>query len=446
MVTGLTRKARHRGGFVLIAFTLALLLILGCAGLTFDIGRMYITRSESQTFCDAAALAAASKLDGTSSGITNAISAAQAIPKRYQFGTVPFAPDQIAVTFSQDGASWSASPANASGYIYARVATRVPLNMMLMPVVTGAMSTDIAARATAKQVAVNNAMTRVFPFGPLWVPPGGTTIPEGSSMPSPPDPFGMIPAKLPDGGYQQGGVYTLRGPSKLKEGELSKMCVNDRTELALTFRRNLGKAHIGDDYIDDKKDNSARGYLWDTNSANDIRQQILGSEVPDGHTVAIGDVVLKGQPGADCGLRPCLNPGVKQTEVDAIKARAGESKNHKVSGDTDSTSPNYATYVAENRGNGDRVVVAPIVSGPCESYEGAPTCPQYPPEPYAPPALAGTKALPNSVLGFAGFFLLPPSEYGNPQEPVCAEYIGPWVPNAAGASLMPGGSKLLLVE
>ena len=432
MVTGLTRNALQRRGFVLIAFALALLLIIGSAGLTFDIGRMYITRSESQTFCDAAALAAASKLDGTAAGIANATSAAQAIPKRHQFGTTPFQQNQITVTFSQDGASWSAAPANASGYIYARVATRVPLNMLLMPVVTGAMSTDIAARATAKQVAVNNAMTRVFPFGPLWVPPGGTTIPDGSSMPTPPDPFGMIPAKLPDGGYQQGGVYTFRGPSHLKD--LSDMCTNDRTATAYDFR--------------DHMDNPERGYLWNTNAASDIRDQILGSEVPDGRTVSIGDVVQEGLLGADCGLYPCLNPGTKQTEVDAIQARAGESKNNKTSGDTDSTSTNYATYVAANQGNGDRVVVVPIVSGPCgSSYEGAPACPQYPPAPYAPPNLAETQSSPYSVLGFAGFFLLTPSSYdGSANTPICAEYIGPWVPNAAGASPLPGGSKLLLVE
>ena len=59
------RLKSRRLGFVLVAFSLALLMILGSVGLTFDIGRMYIVRNESQSFCDSAAIAAAWQLDGS---------------------------------------------------------------------------------------------------------------------------------------------------------------------------------------------------------------------------------------------------------------------------------------------------------------------------------------------------------------------------------------------
>ena len=65
-------------------FPLSLMLLLGAAGLTFDVGRMYIARSEAQSFCDAAALYAAWKLNGKLDGIAAARAAALATPKKWE--------------------------------------------------------------------------------------------------------------------------------------------------------------------------------------------------------------------------------------------------------------------------------------------------------------------------------------------------------------------------
>ena len=51
-------------GYVLIALSLGLVFILGMAGLAVDIGRMYVTKSEAQSFADTSAFAAALELDG----------------------------------------------------------------------------------------------------------------------------------------------------------------------------------------------------------------------------------------------------------------------------------------------------------------------------------------------------------------------------------------------
>src|SRR5262249_5375864 len=84
--------------------------------------------------------------------------------------------------------------------------------------------------------------------------------------------------------------------------------------------------------------------------------------------------------------------GAKDTEMTAIADR--------VNMDTDITSTTYASYVSSGRGNGMRVVVVPVNSGP----------PSY------------------VAQGFAGFFLGTPSSYSHlhGNDSACATYIGQW--------------------
>ena len=172
-----------RRGYVLIAFTLSLMLLLGTAGLTFDVGRMYITKSEAQSYCDAAALYAVWKLNGKLDGITAARAAALATPKKWDFGTRPFDPSRTTVEFAKTYAGpWAQNPNPAADYIYARVSTSVPLPMFLMPVVTGQFQSTIAARATAKQVPISGTPNNIFPFAPFWIVPGGSTTPARTSQ------------------------------------------------------------------------------------------------------------------------------------------------------------------------------------------------------------------------------------------------------------------------
>ena len=74
-------------GFVLIAMSVAMLLMLAVMGLAFDFGRIYIARNEAQVFTDAAAMAAASKLDGTDAGLDRARQAVARLPMRWNLGT-----------------------------------------------------------------------------------------------------------------------------------------------------------------------------------------------------------------------------------------------------------------------------------------------------------------------------------------------------------------------
>src|SRR5260370_15382273 len=60
---------RGERGFYLVTLTLALGFLLGAVGLAIDIGRMYIVKSEVQSFVDSAALYGAAQLDGASNGL-----------------------------------------------------------------------------------------------------------------------------------------------------------------------------------------------------------------------------------------------------------------------------------------------------------------------------------------------------------------------------------------
>ena len=110
---------KKQKGFVLIGMAVAMLLLLATLGMAFDFGRIYIARNEAQVFTDAAALTAAVKLDGTSSGLENAREAVQKLPYRWNLGTTPFS--NVVVEFSSDGKQWQSKPEDPGPLAFARV-------------------------------------------------------------------------------------------------------------------------------------------------------------------------------------------------------------------------------------------------------------------------------------------------------------------------------------
>jgi Flp pilus assembly protein TadG len=112
------RKNRQRG-FVLIAMSVSMLLLLAVMGMCFDLGRIYIARNEAQVFTDSAAMTAAAKLDGTPAGVARARDAVAHLPMRWNLGTQPFT--GVAIEFSSDGRTWDSDPKDASGLTLTRV-------------------------------------------------------------------------------------------------------------------------------------------------------------------------------------------------------------------------------------------------------------------------------------------------------------------------------------
>lgn len=71
-----SRGKKQRGAY-LVMMTFVLILMVGLGGLVIDTARLLILKTEMQNAIDAAALAAAKELDGTSDAFTNAIVSAQ---------------------------------------------------------------------------------------------------------------------------------------------------------------------------------------------------------------------------------------------------------------------------------------------------------------------------------------------------------------------------------
>ena len=77
-----------------------MVVFIGLAGLAMDLGMLYNVRTDLQNATDAAALAGAWKLDGSSNGITKAVASAQAAANKFKFNNNPISLATSDVTFS----------------------------------------------------------------------------------------------------------------------------------------------------------------------------------------------------------------------------------------------------------------------------------------------------------------------------------------------------------
>lgn len=231
-------RGNKRRGVVLILFALSAVVIFAFIGLAFDMGRLYIVRNEAQGYCDAAALAAASMLDGTMTGINAARAAAQTGQyfntsggwKGYHFQNTAF--QNVTVEFATQYApndpssgDWTASPSTGAGYRFVRVTASGQVPMYLSPVLTGQSTGTAAASAVAAQVRMSTMDAGLVPFAPL-------AHCTNSGLPG-------LPAcsSTPDLGFVVGEQYTLRWGAntfqqtfrnnQLQTSELANWCQGD---------------------------------------------------------------------------------------------------------------------------------------------------------------------------------------------------------------------------
>ena len=139
--------APRERGFVLIAMSASMVLLLAVIGLAFDLGRIYIARNEAQVFTDAASLAAVAKLDGTAAGIDRARAEAARIPMRWNLGTREFT--GVVVEFSKNGELWERNPKDP-GVTMARVsAPQNSIEITFLRAVGGPASFTVPAHSVA---------------------------------------------------------------------------------------------------------------------------------------------------------------------------------------------------------------------------------------------------------------------------------------------------------
>jgi Flp pilus assembly protein TadG len=340
-----TFGATTRRGYVTIMFTLSLLLLLGVCGLAIDVGRMYVAKSEAQSFADIAALNAVAKLASSPGAFAEASSAAANTPANWNFGSSPFT--NVVTTFGTSATdTFTTTPPaaghQASDYIYALVTVHVSVPMYLMGAAIGQSTATVAAQTMTGEQPTTSMPGGEFPFSPYS---RKTAAPDDPS-----DPFG----------FKVGNSYTLRWNPP---GD-STSCGTDNGVVG--------------------SNGSFRGYCCTGGSSVPSIRDVLagGGTVP----VSVGDA-----------FGPLEVPGQKNTI----------SIQDFINYDTDTVSPDYATYRANTTtpGNGKRIVIVPVNNNQ------------------------------QTVAGFAAFFLYPASQYSGKN--YCGEYIGSVV---QGVPAMPPGS------
>ena len=282
-------------------------VVFGCLGLAVDLGRVYIAKNEAQAYTDAAALAGALALNGTSAGVTAAQTAVTSNATRWNFSTSSFSGTTVEVATSSAGPWTDANspPSPATNYTYLRVTASVPVPLYFMPVVSAfanstspALSTTVAAKSVAAQLPQNTFNEGAFPFSPIAFdgPTGGskTTAPWG---------------------FVAGQQYTIR-----YAGDGKSECAGDGAD----------SNHI--------KIGSSRGF-WGDNSTSVIGQQVQGDLQEE--SLTLGEVL----------------PG-----VGGAKTSASSDIVNRINQDGNTTDDTYAAYLANTNHNGRRVVVMPIQS------------------------------------------------------------------------------------
>ncbi|HOQ45367.1 MAG TPA: Tad domain-containing protein [Bryobacteraceae bacterium] len=407
-----TTPAR-KGGFVMIALALSIFFLLGVVGLAVDLGRMYVVKNESQSFCDSAALFAAKELDGTADGIAKAVNKVTWVAqdpngpmKGFEFGTRQFQNIITEFATNWNGPTWvdaAAAAADPTDYYFVRVRTSNSVNLWFLPVIVGSDAGSVAAVAVAGRAVEDTMVQGLAPFAPFQLPTDYTlcTAAElaGCSI-DPNDRFGMV----------KGEWYTIRWMSgNLKKDEIPNFCPGDRCECMMKMA-NASAA--------------SAGYAL-YQGARDIREAIVGTP-PLGTPITIGSEIP-------------LDNGEMQTEMRALDDRIAQ--------DTDQTSnhymPEWSGYPGQPTspnsysGNGRRIMVTPVQS--------------------AAGGMDGNAKL-NTVVGFAGFFLGPLcpdlstsckdqnrtyEQFPPSKKSACAQYLGEFTIGAPGSGGSgPGGSTV----
>jgi len=304
------RMAAKKRGFVLIIIGLAAVALFGALGLAVDVGRMLITKNETQRFCDAAALAAALKLDGTSEGITAAKSAVAASPNRWNLETSKFSSYSVEFASSLAG-PWSASPLSAFNLTHVRVKTSADLPMLFLPVLNHVTKTGVASTAVAAQVGQTKFSRGMAPYTAVS-----------------PDP------SAPNYGLTIGNQYTIQWPAF--NGSRSG-CSATRPDRCFLKDPCSGDTIAAQTKVFSYWGSSINGY-WGSNSSDVIRDLTLN--LRQMMPVEIGEYLVM---------------------TDGNKAAQAKALDDRVNQDGERTVNTVDGYILDPDRNGRRILGIPIV-------------------------------------------------------------------------------------
>lgn len=370
---------RRRNGYILIAVAAGAIVLLGMLGMAVDLGRLYITKNEAQAFCDTAALAAATKLNGTSSGVTAAQNSVANSTNGWNMGTQLFSSSNYTVKFSNsaNGPFVTNPPGNPTGYGFVEVTASPSLPLTFIQIVGAPTAQIVRARSVAGLVLA--------------------TFPAGGYMPF--TPFAHSTTD-PNFGFRVGEEYAILWPSNINDNNKSKACHGDQSSWPTYNMSDKSGLNAND-----------RGYFCvptpgvsppscptSSTTATGIGKEILGLQqgYPLQETTNLTSFVD--------GSTVILDNGQQSVEQNNLILRASH--------DTDTT--NYQPTSAQGtgnwsnpanyHGNGQRLVIMPVSAPP-------------------PYTIASTNSPGANIIGFASFLLY--TNYSNGGSAAwCAIYMG----------------------
>ena len=169
------RDSKDQRGSVMVLSSVAMLAVLLAVGLGVDISHFYLAKTELQNAADAAALAAASTLNSTTTGIINGAWRATAVVNKYEFNkdTVQFTSSgAILWSANLDGPYLTTNAASASEEVaktirFVKVTTeQSPVSISFASVVLGN-NKNMSATATAGLSVPINTFCGFIPLAVL---------------------------------------------------------------------------------------------------------------------------------------------------------------------------------------------------------------------------------------------------------------------------------------
>lgn len=312
-----SRRLKQRG-YVLFLMGAASIAVLGASGLALDMGRLYVNKQESQAFVDSAAIAAALELDGTAAGITRAKAVVTSSSNKWNMATSSVPAPTVEFATTKTG-TYSATPVNPAGYIFARVTVTLPAKLYFLPLVNGKQySQDVKSRAVAAQTQITKFGKGLGPY---------TAIAQTNTGPK----FGLT----------VGSEYTIQWPAfnggnNCKQNNpkgcfVKNPCPGDSDAAMWSVAKNWSS--------------STNGY-WGFNSSADIRESVLDGK--QSAPVSVGDNLFN------------VN-GVNLMASGNMASQAGYL-DERARSDQENSTNSYSTYEASSNHNGRRLLVVPIVS------------------------------------------------------------------------------------
>ena len=306
------RLRRRKRGFVLVLMALLGVAMIGAVGLSVDMGRMFIVKNELQTFADAASLAAAVKLDGTSAGLEAARAAAGQSGEAWNIGSQRVTDYQLEFGAAKTG-PWSSNPSLTAGLSHARVRVSVQLPLYFLPTVTQINSQIVNGEAIAGQIPQTSLDRGLEPYTVVSPQPGASH-------------FGLLVGGLYDIQWPQfNGSRAKCSDADPKECFNSPPCADESAQAMGLVKTNWGS--------------NLNGY-WGSSSNNAIYQEVMNGR--QSAAVAVDDYLF-------------MTSGNKNAQAQALDDRLWQDGARTTAENT------LPAYLSSTHRNGRRMLAIPVV-------------------------------------------------------------------------------------